>query len=115
MENEVMNVEVVENNEVMEETTDLVPTEVPEVVTCEEVSKKDMVLVGGLLTLAGVGAVALIKGGYKLAKTGIQKIKDKKAQKVTAAAVNVPVMDLESEPIVEEPEQTSSEDETTEE
>jgi len=112
MENEVMNVEVVENNEVMEETTDLVPTEVPEVVTCEEVSKKDMVLVGGLLTLAGVGAVALVKGGYKLAKAGIQKIKDKK---VTVEVVNVWPKDQESEPTVEEPGQTSSEDETTEE
>lgn len=112
MENEVMNVEVVENNEVMEETTDLVPTEVPEVVTYEEVSKTDMVLVGGLLTLAGVGAVALIKGGYKLAKT---KIKDKKAQKVTAEVVNVWPRDQEPEPTVEEPKQTSSEDETTEE
>lgn len=115
MENEVMNVEVAENNEVVEETTDLVPTEVPEVVTYEEVSKKDMVLVGGLLTLAGVGAVALIKGGYKLAKSGIQKIKDKKAQKVTAEEFDIPVEDLESEPIVDKPEQTSSEDKTTEE
>lgn len=115
MENEVMNVEVAENNEVVEETTDLVPTEISEVVTYEEVSKKDMVLVGGLLTLAGVGAVALIKGGYKLAKAGIQKIKDKKAQKVMAEEVNVWPRDQESEPIVEEPEQTSSEDETIEE
>ena len=106
MENEVMDVEVVENNEFMEETTDLVPTEVPEVVTKEEVSKKDMVLVGGLLALAGIGATALIKGGYRLAKAGFQKIKDKKNQKVTAEveAINDPV----AEAVEVEPEQTSN-------
>lgn len=107
MKNEVMNVEVMENesNEVIDE---IVPVaEVFDDETSDEsaLSKKDMVIGGGVLILAAAGAVALGKGLFKGGKAIITKIKDKAAKKnvVTAPAteainekpveVNIPVTD----------------------
>lgn len=112
MENEVMDVEVVENNEIEAETTDLVPMSTEVVTNEEEVSTKDTILVGGLVTLAGIGAAALIKGSIKLAKAGIKKIKDRKSQQVAAEAINDHAVEVEIERNKEEPEQTSSEGHT---
>ena len=89
MKNEVMNVEVMENesNEVIDE---IVP--VAEVFDDETsdaaLSKKDMVIGGGVLILAAAGAVALGRGLFKGGKAIIGKIKDKAAKKnvVTAPA-----------------------------
>lgn len=107
MKNEVMNAEVMENesNEVIDE---IVPVaEVFDDETSDEsaLSKKDMVIGGGVLILAAAGAVALGKGLFKGGKAIITKIKDKAAKKnvVTAPAteainekpveVNIPVTD----------------------
>ena len=89
MKNEVMNVEVMknENNEVIDE---IVPVEVFDDETSDEsaLSKKDMVIGGGVLILAAAGAVALGRGLFKGGKAIIGKIKDKAAKK---NAVNIPV------------------------
>ena len=104
---EIMNnVEVMENenNEVIDE---IVP--VAEVFDDEisesALSKKDMVIGGGVLILAAAGAVALGRGLFKGGKAIIGKIKEKAAKKnvVTVPAteeineqpveVNIPVTD----------------------
>ena len=97
MENEVMNVEVMENenNEVIDE---IVPVaEVFDDETSEStLSKKDMVIGGGVLGLAAAGAVALGRGLFKGGKAIIGKIKDRVAKK---NVVNTP----ETEEINEKP------------
>ena len=100
MKNEVMNVEVMENenNEVIDE---IVPVaEVFDDETSDEsaLSKKDMVIGGGVLILAAAGAVALGKGLFKGGKAIITKIKDKAAKK---NAVNIPATDEINEKPVE--------------
>ena len=86
MENEVMN-EVMENenNEVIDE---IVPVaEVFDDETSEsDLSKKDVVIGGVILTLATAGAIALGRGLYKGSKAVIKKIKDKAAKKNVVAA-----------------------------
>ena len=105
MENEVMN-EVMENenNEVIDE---IVPVaEVFDDETSEsDLSKKDVVIGGVILTLATAGAIALGRGLYKGGKAVIKKIKDKAAKKNVVTApiteeineqpveVNIPVTD----------------------
>ena len=80
MKNEVMN-EVMENenNEVVDE---IVPVaEVFDDETSEsDLSKKDAVIGGAILTLATAGAIALGRGLYKGSKAVIKKIKDKAAR-----------------------------------
>ena len=99
MKNEVMNVEVMENenNEVIDE---IVPVaEVFDDETSEPtLSKKDMVIGGGVLILAAAGAVALGKGLFKGGKAIITKIKDKAAKK---NAVNAPATEEINEKPVE--------------
>ena len=99
MENEVMNVEVMENenNEVIDE---IVPVaEVFDDETSEsDLSKKDVVIGGVILTLATAGAIALGRGLYKGSKAVIKKIKDKAAKK---NAANIPVTEEINEKPVE--------------
>ena len=98
MENEVMN-EVMENenNEVIDE---IVPVaEVYDDETSEsDLSKKDVVIGGVILTLATAGAIALGRGLYKGGKAVIKKIKDKAAKK---NAANIPVTEEINEKPVE--------------
>ena len=98
MENEVMN-EVMENenNEVIDE---IVPVaEVFDDETSEsDLSKKDVVIGGVILTLATAGAIALGRGLYKGGKAVIKKIKDKVAKK---NVVTVPVTEEINERPVE--------------
>ena len=98
MENEVMN-EVMENenNEVIDE---IVPVaEVFDDETSEsDLSKKDVVIGGVILTLATAGAIALGRGLYKGGKAVIKKIKDKVAKK---NVVTVPVTEEINEQPVE--------------
>ena len=82
MKNEVMNVEVTENknDEVVE--NEIVPVEVTYDEPSEsDLSKKDMVIGGVVLTLAAAGAVALGRGLYKGTKAIVKKIKDRSAKK----------------------------------
>ena len=99
MENEVMN-EVMENenNEVIDE---IVPVaEVFDDETSDEstLSKKDMIIGGGVLILAAAGAIALGRGLFKGGKAIIGKIKDKVAKK---NAVNIPATEEINEQPVE--------------
>ena len=98
MENEVMN-EVMENenNEVIDE---IVPVaEVYDDETSEsDLSKKDVVIGGVILTLATAGVIALGRGLYKGGKAVIKKIKDKAAKKNVA---NIPVTEEDNEKPVE--------------
>ena len=89
MKNEVMDVEVMENED--EVVNEIVPVKVEtydETSDESALSKKDMVIGGGVLILAAAGAVALGKGLFKGGKAIIGKIKDKAAKKniVTAPA-----------------------------
>ena len=97
MENEVMN-EVMENEN--NEVTEIVPVaEVFDDETSEsDLSKKDMVIGGVILTLATAGAIALGRGLYKGGKAVIKKIKDKAAKKNVA---NIPVTEEINEKPVE--------------
>ena len=97
MENEVMN-EVMENEN--NEVTEIVPVaEVFDDETSEsDLSKKDMVIGGVILTLATAGAIALGRGLYKGGKAVIKKIKDKAAKK---NAVNIPATEEINEQPVE--------------
>lgn len=98
MENEVMNVEVMENenNEVIDE---IVPVaEVFDETSESDLSKKDVVIGGAILTLATAGAIALGRGLYKGSKAVIKKIKDKAAKKNVA---NIPVTGTINEKPVE--------------
>lgn len=96
MENEVMN-EVMEN-ENNEEINEIVPVaEVFDDETSEsDLSKKDVVIGGVILTLATAGAIALGRGLYKGGKAVIKKIKDRAAKK---GAVDTPA----TAPIDEKP------------
>ena len=106
MKNEVMNVEVMENED--EVVNEIVPVEAEtydETSDESTLSKKDMVIGGGVLILAAAGAVALGKGLFKGGKAIIGKIKDKATKKNVVAApvteeineqpveVNMPVVD----------------------
>ena len=89
MKNEVMDVEVMENED--EVVNEIVPVKVEtydETSDESALSKKDMVIGGGVLILAAAGAVALGRGLFKGGKAIIGKIKDKAAKKniVTAPA-----------------------------
>ena len=89
MKNEVVDVEVMENED--EVVNEIVPVKVEtydETSDESALSKKDMVIGGGVLILAAAGAVALGKGLFKGGKAIITKIKDKAAKKnaVTAPA-----------------------------
>ena len=97
MENEVMN-EVMENEN--NEVTEIVPVaEVFDDETSEsDLSKKDVVIGGVILTLATAGAIALGRGLYKGGKAVIKKIKDKVAKKNVA---NIPVTEEINEKPVE--------------
>lgn len=96
MENEVMNVEVMEN-ENNEEINEIVPvSEVFDETSESDLSKKDVVIGGVILTLATAGAIALGRGLYKGGKAVIKKIKDRAAKK---GAVDTPA----TAPIDEKP------------
>ena len=97
MENEVMNVEVMENEN--NEVTEIVPVaEVFDETSESDLSKKDVVIGGVILTLATAGAIALGRGLYKGSKAVIKKIKDKAAKK---NAANIPVTEEINEKSVE--------------
>ena len=99
MKNEVMNVEVMENED--EVVNEIVPVKVEtydETSDESALSKKDMVIGGGVLILAAAGAVALGKGLFKGGKAIITKIKDKAAKK---NAVNAPATEEINEKPVE--------------
>lgn len=97
----VNNVEVTENenNENNEVIDEIIPVaEVFDDETSEPaLSKKDMIIGGGVLILAAAGAVALGRGLFKGGKAIIGKIKDKAAKKnvVTAPATE----EINEEPV----------------
>ena len=99
MKNEVMNVEVMENED--EVVNEIVPVKVEtydETSDESALSKKDMVIGGGVLILAAAGAVALGKGLFKGGKAIIGKIKDKAAKK---NVVTAPVTEATNERPIE--------------
>ena len=98
MENEVMNVEVMENED--EVVNEIVPVEAEtyDETSESDLSKKDVVIGGVILTLATAGAIALGRGLYKGSKAVIKKIKDKVAKK---NAVNIPATEGVNEKPVE--------------